>query len=483
MELIEEFLTIEERFGLNEIQINNQKFWNYCRFNIYSYLKTSKNGLLAAHEKLSVGKQIERYLKNTPFLLKQKIDDVMCKSQKTHQKILVLCHPRRIFVDGNMVSIYTDPIMDGIDNVVSYETTDLYSHHRPCASQNMHYLDKAEVIARLKYVCDKFIFKGRYSKLYNTLNEKLYLPLNALEECIDTEIDKELIIHIAIKYYYLACEIEKYWKREFKRQQPSAVIEVVGYGLAAMTLNTVAHSYKCPVIELQHGTINESHIGYHYLSTDGLDTLPDVFFTFGDYWNDQISMPGVDIVSMGFEYFLQERDRFIARYNKKNQILFISQRNVGQNLSRIAVKISEACKGVDDVKIIYKLHPGEFAGAKELYPDLFKRNNIEIITNEIPLYQLFAESKVQIGFNSTALYEGIGFGLKTYFTNDADGLIREMIASGIAELIDENVDEQDILKSLHDYCDNCIDESLVSKLWRFNARENVMNYLKEKDFV
>ena len=310
------------------------------------------------------------------------------------------------------------------------------------------------------------------------------MALNELEECTGIEIDKDLIIQMALKYYYLACEMEKFWEREFKRQQPRAVVEVVGYGLVAMTLNSVAHSHNCPVIEVQHGTINETHVGYHYLSTEGLDILPDAVLTFGDCWNKQISMTGIEIVATGFEYFRREKDKYIAKYNRKNQILFISQRNIGQNLSRIAIKVSDACKGTDDeVKIIYKLHPSEFAGARELYPDLFKRENIEVVSNEVPLYQLFAESRVQIGFNSTALYEGIGFGLKTYFTNDEDGLIRDMIASGIARLVDTNVDEKEILKTLHDCCDNGIDESLVSKLWCDNARENVINYLKKKDLV
>jgi hypothetical protein len=52
-----------------------------------------------------------------------------------------------------------------------------------------------------------------------------------------------------------------------------------------------------------------------------------------------------------------------------------------------------------------------------------------------PLYQLFAESKVQVGVYSTAIYEGIGFGLQTILIR-LPGIeyMDELIKSGIVKV-------------------------------------------------
>ncbi len=50
---------------------------------------------------------------------------------------------------------------------------------------------------------------------------------------------------------------------------------------------------------------------------------------------------------------------------KKKQIIFISQGITGKELSKKAVELSDNNNGY---KIIYKLHPGEFAEWDKEYP-------------------------------------------------------------------------------------------------------------------
>jgi len=55
----------------------------------------------------------------------------------------------------------------------------------------------------------------------------------------------------------------------------------------------------------------------------------------------------------------------------------------------------------------------------------------------IPLYKLFAESRIQVGVNSTAIYEGLSFGLQTILLDlpgveYMDYLVKEQVARVVA---------------------------------------------------
>ena len=92
-----------------------------------------------------------------------------------------------------------------------------------------------------------------------------------------------------------------------------------------------------------------------------------------------------------------------------------------------------------DLKIIYKLHPGEYETWRENYPELVEASdfdNFEVIDNsEIPLYRLLAESNYQVGAFSTAIYEGLMFNCKTFIL-DVPGV----------EYLDDLIDEGYVFK-------------------------------------
>ena len=102
----------------------------------------------------------------------------------------------------------------------------------------------------------------------------------------------------------------------------------------------------------------------------------------------------------------------------KKQILFISQGTIGKKLSNLALKLA---KKLTEFKIIYKLHPGEYERWKAEYTCLHSfvsLENTQVLDDNITnLYQLFGESSYQVGVYSTAIYEGISFGLKTFIVD------------------------------------------------------------------
>jgi hypothetical protein len=103
---------------------------------------------------------------------------------------------------------------------------------------------------------------------------------------------------------------------------------------------------------------------------------------------------------------------------RKNQIVFVSQGTIGKKLSLLAYELS---KKVTNYKIIYKLHPGEYSAWKQLYPYLEESDITVIDSNNISIYSLFGESKIQIGVYSTAFFEGLYFGLYTFLI-DINGI-------------------------------------------------------------
>jgi hypothetical protein len=63
-------------------------------------------------------------------------------------------------------------------------------------------------------------------------------------------------------------------------------------------------------------------------------------------------------------------------------------------------------------------------------------SNVEVVGDEPPLYELFATSTTQVGVNSTALFEGLKFGLDT-FVLDAPGweYMTYLVDSGFAAVV------------------------------------------------
>ena len=95
-------------------------------------------------------------------------------------------------------------------------------------------------------------------------------------------------------------------------------------------------------------------------------------------------------------------------------MLFLSQGVIGDRLSGLGLACAQR---LPDYQIVFKLHPGEYARWKTDYPALVEASklpNVEVVDhNERDLYLLMAESAVQVGVFSTAIYEGLALGCRT----------------------------------------------------------------------
>jgi hypothetical protein len=207
----------------------------------------------------------------------------------------------------------------------------------------------------------------------------------------------------------------EFFRHLFKLREPKEIYCVDSFsGLAPMI--KAAKEMALPVIELQHGTFSKYHLGYSFPDWPQgkqLPYFPNKFYVWNKYWKDKIQLPidNDNVVCYGNKFFDQQKSKYGEIEKKKGQIVVISQGVIGGRLSSL---ILEHAGKLSSHKIVYKLHPGEYDRWRdyESLVVLSKMENVEIAT-ECDLYRVFAQSEYQIGVFSTAIYEGMAFGVKT----------------------------------------------------------------------
>ncbi len=426
-EIFQKILDIEDKLKLFEKTIDGVRFWEYVRqpiiATIYELLAGEMSSLIKGP---SLRKRIwfliisiVRLWKNPIFARKK--------------DLLFISSPRRVLrKDGYWWDIYTDYLMEGLNlSHVAIEHNINLEHHNPPRTANLWYFDFQYALI---YIAEKL--KVFQVSLGNDERALLMKIKEMVDSSFGINIDLRRLVLRHLGYRRIRIP---YFQFVLKRIRPRAIILLTSYGKE--DLIEVAKSWNIPVIEIQHGVISRFHSGYSFPGEKRKKmTFPDWLFTFGDFWTHGISYTIDDshVVSTGFPYLDEERKAF-SNIRKKKQILVISQWTIGDKLSMFIAELSKV-KNLD-YKIVYKLHPLEYKGWQKKYPWL-NDTDIDVIQDlKTSLYQLFAESEIQIGIYSTAVFEGLAFGLKTFIV-DIPGADypRELIEEGVAVKV-SNVEE------------------------------------------
>lgn len=415
MKLLEEFLEFENDYKMHESEISGFKYWQFIRFGVYNEVLNKREdtgtsqvdtrNIKAQHRLLKRIKNIKFMIKNNPLYGTREKD------------IIVLNHQRRVKSGDYFECIYTDNLLKALDySYYVYEQPYIDEHFNPIYTKNVRYFDYVNFISGIKITLWSLLisksifnfFSYQDHELINCLNEKFNAVFN-------TSIDfKKHIINAYIRYKVYS----KYYRKILKKISPKVILEVVYYSPSNLIFNDVAREMKIPVIELQHGTMGKHHVAYNYLQKIKMPSFPDYIFTYGQFWSQTTRLPidSENVKVVGWPYFEKKVNNSKQKKGLKDKlkttVLFISQGTIGKELSKIAVDISNKLDK-DKYEIIYKLHPGEYARWKREYPWLIN-TNIEVINhNNKDMHYYFAKSDIQIGVYSTALFEGLGYGLET----------------------------------------------------------------------
>jgi hypothetical protein len=432
-----------------------------------------KQGLDEAHP--SVSRNIFGKIVLAIRLLKTLIFDPLkrlCRSD-----ILILNHERKILRGNTYICKYTDVISKAYPQAIILEKPYQEGHLRPTDRHNLFFTDSISIKGRL-YSIHAMKFRKKYvGKLKAEIFEELNDALSEMQKTYDIKLDIDKLLAEITRRFIICKKKKMLWKQVIEKIQPKAIIETVHYSMDNMLINEIAANMGIPTIELQHGTIHNEHIAYQYAQVQRpIPQLPKYILTFSEYWNDIVNMPGqcVKLISVGFPYFEEKVVEGFGNHeaNSNKKIIFLSQGTIGTKLSRLASDLAGILSG--EYQIIYKLHPSEYHIWKDKCPWLNNGNVTVIDDNSIDLYGLFAISYAQVGVYSTAIYEGLGFRLRTFIYNiEMAATMGPLCDIGYATMFDSAPE----LKNLLDKDQKGIES--VEILWMKNAKENMLQAIDE----
>ena len=473
MHTVDYFIKFEFENKLFERKVKEVEYWHLIRFDIYNSIISAKNNdidLFPKSSKVSKLNKIIDRIKLIPNFIR--FNPLINLKEKD---IIVLNHSRKVWNGDYYECIYTDKILDKLRNsYYIFESSYQNKHYKSKNKDNIRYFDYIDLMSELKIVIAERIKLFKLSA--NELSE-LNSLIDNINKSFNVQLDKRYYINKIIRRILQYKFRYKYYKKVLTKVNPKILIEVVHYSTTNLIINRIAKEYGIKIIELQHGTMGKYHIAYNFFNKMRILSFPDYIFLFGEYWREYTRLPLKDdrLIVTGFPYFEFKKNKF----NKKNtangiiNILFISQGPVGRKLVDIAVKLHQILSK-DKYNIIYKLHPREYDTWKERYPSLLNTSICVVDDNKRDIYSFFESCQYQVGVYSTAIFEGIGFNLKTFIVKDYGfEYMEQLINSGNALLVES---EEDIVSALNSEENGALNSQ---KLWAKNSTNNIIARIEE----
>ncbi len=467
---IDRFLEIEKKYNLYEKSINGVQYWTYVRFSLWNYKICSGQ--------LDMEKSYQKKKDPIANNIKSIYSMLYCSifKRKIPQKnvdILFLNHSRRIMNQSYYECPYTERLSEKYNDSVTLEMSYMRQHFHPVKTINLMYADYISVAGGLYYSFHKHISSGQYKKLYCLVKEQMYQPVQEIKKAYSWEIDDNEIYDRIVKEILLHKAEYQMYKKLIEKINPRIIIEVVYYNRQNMMINEIAKEKGIVTVELQHGTMHPEHAAYHYAKGVKICQFADRMFLFSDFWKQTIQAPIQEkyLISTGYPFFENNIKQYKTVQKKpgKKNLLFVSQWTIGVHLSRLAAELSQLISE-DKYHIIYKMHPSEYSIWREKYPWL-QSEKIEVIDHsKESIYKYFALSDFQIGVYSTAIYEGLGFGLPTLIYRVGHyGSMEQLVSEGYAQYVDQ---AEDIVNYVRSYVGGRKKESYF---WKKNALQNMEN--------
>ncbi len=457
--IFKEFLQMEQELNLFNKTISGVRFWERIRAQIFLSLFERQSSGKERSSSRQMGGKLKFYIRalidirKNPYLSRPK-------------DVLFVGSSRRIRMpNGFWSDIYVDPIIEKLHcSSVCIEYDLMRKHKEPPRTQSLKYFDFIKVFGSI--LMRLGVGKVEYTKRDISL-------LETIEDAIYKRFDYRVKLkNRVIKNIHRWRAFTILYKLLLRWIKPKVLVLICSYGKEALI--DAAKTLGIATIELQHGVISPYHPGYVFPDGVTKTTFPDFILTFGEYWKKSVNypIPKSHVVSAGFPYLESKRASGAGSRNER-EILFISQERSGVLISKFAVQLSRLLS--NDFKVVYKLHPLETDRWKKLYPWLVE-SNIEVVGTERDLYELFKESKVQVGIFSTALFEGLSFGLSTFLIN-APGIeyFEPLIEMKVVHVVST---PEDLVKMIRR--GTLAEEFDVNFFFKPNGIQNIVSFICDK---
>lgn len=295
------------------------------------------------------------------------------------------------------------------DDTVFLESSDNFEYRKPRAFKNTYYYDYMKIMSVLK------------SKLVTHVDEKTTKAIDNFIEFLNKNFAMgfdqtfyEMIKNSLIKEATRLSYMKSYFLKLLDRIQPKIVfLEDAHYGGQSYIIKW-AKERGIVTAEFQHGTVSKSDPAYNYgegvrNSKEYKKYVPDYFLTYGEYWNNQVRIPGKTYV-VGNPHFYESIRKYRDIEEQKNTILIVSQWTMTEEFVKIAEYLAKKFK---NMRIIFKMHPGEMKNY-ELIKPLESFSNVEI-RKDGDIYELIARCENIVACYSTAIFEALAFNKKRIY--------------------------------------------------------------------
>ncbi len=268
------------------------------------------------------------------------------------------------------------------------------------------------------------------------------------------------------KFYYDYPYKRSYYSKLFRKLNPKIIfVQTAAYGKRNAILVKTAKEQGVVTGEFQHGTISKGHLAYNYgksvLESNAYqEYFPDYVLTFGNYWNEQMNIPG-EPVTIGAPHFYKSIEKYEHIKEKKNTVLVVSQGTMTKEFVRIAKYLAEK---LPRYRIVFKLHPGEVS-FEERYKTLYRYDNV-IIAKSGDIYKYIAECEHIVACYSTTVFEAMGFNKKIYVLDNEQSRI--YIPEDVGIRFKENKELEELIKNNDEQGSNYDLEYYFNPNWKKN---------------
>jgi CDP-glycerol glycerophosphotransferase (TagB/SpsB family) len=465
--ILSDFLEFERDEGLFGRKYKGVYYWQYVRHMV------GKKSILFK-TKATTGDQVIRK-KNYPneivSLLKQSLCDLRKGLILKNSELLYFDQQASRYIDGKQVDPYFD--FWELDRRFSIQKC----YYREVNESKVRGRDEgigvafAELMQGIVYHLSKIVpgifadekedrfIRDLCVKVHDRYN--VMIPKKRMIQIIRDTVIRHRIYGI---YYY----------RLIKKVNPKVIIVVCHFDSKLFPLYEVSHKCGVPVIELEHGLVS-NHDAYNYkdLTSEG-KILPDFFFMYGDFWKQYIQLPVcMQPVAVGNPFLESQRLKYQNIIPDEKTIVFYSD-EIGIEEAQLVIEFYK--RNADNgYRVCFKPHPREYPHMRELYSIFDEYPEIQIIPQDMNLYELLAGAKHHVAAVSTVLFEAAIFDVKRYVLYRPEWIqyIQPLLDIGLAKLF-YNLDQlQELLAE-----EENVDKSMLDFIWKRNARENALKALE-----
>lgn len=367
------FFDFEEKFDLFNKKFKELYFWDLIRFELFYHLLWDYSSSIIVEKKGNNLVQIIKELKAFfSFLLIKKCN------------FLLFTASRNKIGEGKA---FDQNLGDVINNLKGgYYAFESFERDEEKWFYSNTLFNPINIFRRVFRI---FYKKRDYSDIISLIESEYENSIFSNDDC------NRIIIDFKIDYIF--------YKIILKIKKP-LIIFITQNGVQK-GLFAAAKKCNVPIVEVQHGIIDEGHLAYNYNKNikyrENQIYLPTYYFTFSDFWIKKLYFPVKQIVSIGNSFFFNPDNNQIIK-GQIEGLLIASSDVFGENLKKIALNFANKNP---EIPIYFKLHPNQFS-EKQYYIDQFSDfENIKVYSNEKSIYELLEISKAILIIQSTALYE------------------------------------------------------------------------------